>query len=312
MDARIAFTLLMLMTLCTTPDVVVASRQGLDARIVARLAQSGDRIERPGVVVYAERDALAPETLSAFSDDASLAVAGIRDYLGSHVQLRGGDDERAVEFYLSRDAGISHASPRQPRTFMVPSRIANETAPYVHEAVHAMAAWSGRSQWISEGFADHVSARVVARVGGYHFVPVEPRGVGTALAHLRSDHGRAVLPLVGAIGSRADVAVRYPEVTARIRTERRTYAAAFYTLSWSFVDYLVAQVGIDGLRAIAEANGEDDAVIAATGRSLQAWKSAWLQQLERAKRRGCPVSGSTNVRPDATNCSGPSKSPASR
>lgn len=249
----------------------------VDAAAVTRLTAGGDRIERPGVVVFSEAGALTMEELSGFAEQASIAAAGIRAYVGDDLQLIGGDASRVVEFYLSADAGVSHTTMREPRVFIVPSRVRERTAPYVHEAVHVMLAWADGARWLTEGLADHVASQVVSRTGGYLALPLEPSGRrGSAAAYLRTDHGLEVLPLVGAVGSSMSVRQRFPEISRKIGSERRTYAAAFYALSWSFVDYLVSQVGIEGMRAIAEAQGSDAEVLKSTGKTLAEWRVAWL------------------------------------
>ena len=83
-----------------------------------------------------------------------------------------------------------------------------------------------------------------------------------------------MLPLVGPRGRRSNYT---PELATRFRrmmADRPRYAAPFYALSWSYVDYLVARIGIEGLHAAATS---------AEGPDLETMKSAWLSDVGRVR-----------------------------
>lgn len=238
--------------------------------ITAELHATGQRYEGLHVTLWVADEALDEPVARGFLDQLDRGVEVIRAELGSAVDEP--QSPRRPEVYLSPRVGVSHVRGDIPTmVYLPPKRVLNGTAPYLHELVHAVASWSWRhSEWLGEGLANHVAQAVEARSGGYHHSVVLPDGLAGLDAHLASDEGRAMLPLVGPRGRRSNYP---PELAPLFRTmmaDRPRYAPPFYALSWSYVDYLVARIGIDGLHAAATAPD---------GADLGAMKPAWWAQV---------------------------------
>lgn len=245
------------------------------------LQRAGDCRSTRYVSVCVERGALTEEQAARFVALADEGAVAIRVHLGAELDLPGGNDRR-VAFFVGSDVGPPHVTiNREPWIFMHPETIRADHAPYLHEMVHAMAQWSWRrSEWIAEGYANHVAAAVVGGTRGYHRSFVLPDGLRDLQHHRRSPQGRAMLPLVGADGRRSTYAPVPAALFRRLMADRSQYAPPFYALAWSFVDYLVDAVGVQGLRAIATADDQQAAAHAVSGRTLDQLKQAWLASLD--------------------------------
>ena len=261
------FALLLLGLLWSTSTPAALSQRERAIEITAELHATGQRYEGRHVTLWVAAGALDEHVAKDFLAKLDRGVEVIRAGLGDAV------DEvqapRRPEVYLSPRVGISHVRGDVPTmVYMPPKRVLDGTAPYLHELVHAVASWSWRhSEWLGEGLANHVAQAVEERSGGYHASVVLPDGLARLDAHLASDEGREMLALVGPRGRRSN----YPPALARrfrvMMADRPRYAPPFYALSWSFVDYLVSRMGVEGLHAAAtSANGPD----------LEAMKPAWL------------------------------------
>ncbi|MGH8032929.1 MAG: hypothetical protein ACREO8_11350 [Luteimonas sp.] len=76
---------------------------------------------------------------------------------------------------------------------------------------------------------------------------------------------------------------------AQLMVDRRRYAPPFYAMSWSFVDFTVAEVGKDCLRAIATADDPDAAARQRGAQTLQQLKHRWLVQRGVAAAAAAPT-----------------------
>lgn len=258
----------LLLALIWTADTTAALTQRERAiEITAQLHATGERYEGRHVTLWVAAGALDERVAREFLAKLDRGVDVVRAKLGSAVDEV--QPPRRPEVYLSPRVGISHVRGDIPTmVYMPPKRVLDGTAPYLHELVHAVASWSWRhSEWLGEGLANHVAQAVEAESGGYHHSVVLPDGLAGLEAHLASDEGREMLALVGPLGRRSNYPPELAPVFRRMMSDRPRYAPPFYALSWSFVDYLVPRIGIEGLHAAATS---------AEGPDLEAMKPAWL------------------------------------
>lgn len=257
--------------------------------ITLELQTTGHSVSRPHAVIWSEAGRLAPEQLEAFADLVDAGVVAVRRYLGGTIDLPG-DDRAPVHFFVSRRVGIASVTiDPLPHVFIHPGSVTSGRAPYLHELVHAMAQWSWRrSEWMAEGFANLAAAETAKRYGGYHATGPEPRGLAAVAEHLDSAEGREVMPLIGLWGRRGDYTPAQRALFEKVLRQRKRYAAPYYTLAWSYVEYLMAELGLEGLRQVATAPDPDAASLRLTGRRLADHKARWLAGLAQETEGASP------------------------
>jgi hypothetical protein len=267
-------TWLLLATALIGVDAHAASQRERAEAVTREIQEQGTRLDGEHVTLWIARDSLTAEQAAGFLDLLDRGVVAIRVQLGPHVDEP--TDPRRIEVFLSPRIGISHVRGDHPTMVYMPSRrVANRTAPYLHELVHAIASWSWRhSEWLGEGLANSVAAAVEAESGGYHYSPVLPRGLDDLVVHRDSAIGHEVRILIGAAGRRSNYDAARADVFAKVLRDRRGYAPPFYALAWSFTDFIIAREGLAGLRAIAA-----DPVGSAP--RVEALKQDWLEGLGR-------------------------------
>ena len=248
--------------------------------ITRELQLGGVSASRPNVIVWVQRGRLDAAQLRDFTALADEGVANVRRYLGQTLDAPGADDA-PVHIYISDRVHLASVTiDPLPHIFIHTDSVLSGRAPYLHEIVHALAQWSWRrSEWMAEGFANHAAAEVARRYGGFHATGPEPRGLAALGVHLDSDEGREVLPLIGLWGRRGDYAPAQRALFEKVLTQRRRYAGPYYTLAWSYVDFLMAELGLAGLHRVATAADPDAEARRLTGRSLDRLKTEWLSGL---------------------------------
>jgi len=290
---RMIATLSLLLPLAASAAVPLPRE---DLQLARELLRDGVETEAAHVVVHAEADELTADERRAFADLADATVQAIRDTLGDALDMAGGNDGKVV-FFIDDAAGMSHAvRGEMPYVYITAERIRDRTAPYAHEAAHVLAVWSQRAGWLSEGLANHLAATAVARVGGYRHEPLRTGGLEHAKAHAHSKIGWRVLQLIGKTAERGHVEREHAAMFERIDRERQTWAAAYYSLAWSFVDFLQARVGLDGLRDIFSADDIDAAARRRGGAGIDELKQQWLDGLRGPRTADPPPT--TLRRPD--------------
>lgn len=262
-----ALVFLLIALIASTQAIAAPSQRERAIRITDELQATGERYDGRHVTLWVAAGALDEAVARDFLAKLDRGVEVIREALGTAVDEVA--SPRRPEVYLSPRVGISHVRGDIPTmVYMPPKRVLDGTAPYLHELVHAVASWSWRhSEWLGEGLANHVAQAVEAESGGYHHSVVLPDGLAGLEAHLASDEGREMLALVGPLGRRSNYPPELAPVFRRMMSDRPRYAPSFYALSWSFVEYLVPRIGIEGLHAAATS---------AEGPDLEAMKPAWL------------------------------------
>ena len=249
-----------------------------DDSVSALLMREGTRHETPNVVLWVAPGALSQAEAAAFAAELDAGTASLAALLGGGLDREHYRYDR-VQVFVSRRIGVSHvyagyAHPRfdKPYLFLDAGKVRDGGAPYLHELAHILA-WRFGSHSLREGFATYlaleVSAAGVGSSGG--LFGMTDRAAADSLARALRDTpgGRAALPWIGR-GGYADASVT--------STENMQSRAAYYVLGQSFVRFLVERLGMAGFRRVLEAQ-DTDAAFAATGRSAEEWRNAWLASL---------------------------------
>lgn len=237
-----------------------------DFRIVNAVDRNSTVRIRHGVEVRSLSGSLTAQQLDDFADLAEKGVAGIARFAG--VEPR----EQRIVIYLSPAIDISHTYPRYPgslhyeaRVFIDSERVANRTAPYLHELVHAVVG-DGGSMWLEEGFASWVASSVATKYGGY-YAPVLSGGNDRV-----DGQARAVLErLRGAAETTAWFENDSPDLSQRERP-------SFYILAHSFTKYLATSLGTNQLVRVHRAD-DVRALEVLSGMSVDEWRARWIASL---------------------------------
>jgi hypothetical protein len=232
-----------------------------------RAGRSGER--RPVVRCETERAVVDfdPDGLDAAEREvfARLADRGVSDL--EHLLFKASSPRDTVRFVVSARIDMSRTF---GRTVLLPmSRVKSRTAPYLHEAVHALLPSPNHSTWLTEGLACYLESWVAEHVGGYDahvFTRAgDERIHEAARGYLKSDLGREVLPWVGVPGQPPD-----------LFEDRANVARPFYVLAQSFTKYLVERLGLAAVVGLARGTDPEGALGRATGRDAGAWRADWL------------------------------------
>ncbi len=252
MRCLVLICLLLLPALAVEAKPTMSQRER-DIQVTAGLHATGQRYEGRHITLWVPRDRMDEATARLFLEQLDRGVELVRGHLGVNVDEP--VNPRRLEMYLSPRMGMAHVRVDHPTMIYIPvARVLDRQAPYLHEIVHAVASWSWRhSEWLGEGLANHVAQAVEVRSGGYHYSNVLPGRLAGIDGHVASPEGMEVLPLVGPRGRRSDYAPPLDALFRKLMADRPVYAPPFYAQSWSFVDFLVARHGIEGLRAHAAA-----------------------------------------------------------
>lgn len=251
----------------------------LDQKIVKELRAEGDCKSTTNVVLCVQKGEFEQDTLAsllALFDEGAIAI---EQYLGTQLDMPGHEDD-PVEFFVHSEVRIPHTTIfHEPWIFLNTDTITYDMIPYLHEMVHVMAQWSWRtSEWVAEGFANYVAAAVVKSGVGYHRSFILADGLERLSELCSSPAGAAMFPLVGESGRRNTFSDENAAIFRLMMSDRRTYAPAYYAMSWSFTEYLIGNVGLDGLRAIAESIDQSSASKAISGITMEDHKDKWREQ----------------------------------
>ncbi|RAJ97077.1 hypothetical protein [Aliidiomarina maris] len=251
----------------------------LDQKIVKELRAEGDCINTTNVVLCAQQGKFEPDTLASLLELFDEGAIAIRQYLGSQFDMPGNEDD-PIEFFVHSDVGVPHTTIfHEPWIFLNIDTITYDMIPYLHEMVHVMAQWSWRtSEWVGEGFANYVASSVVESGVGYHRSFILADGLERLSEFCGSSAGAAMLPLVGEPGRRSTLSDENAAIFRLMMSDRRTYAPAYYAMSWSFTEYLIENIGLDGLRAIAESMDPSSVSKTISDTTIEEHKDKWREQ----------------------------------
>ncbi len=239
----------------------------VDRDLVSDLRRTGvGRDIGAGRVVF-ERGSMRTEQMLEFSE---LLEKGVRD-IAQYLEIPSETIRRDKLLYLiSREVQISHS--RDHWVFLPAWRVADHSAPYLHETVHVLAPCDFCPLWMSEGFASYVQSYVSEHVGGYDgavFAKNGNHGIDAEAAEwLKSASGKAVLPYVGR-----------PGPPPNIVEDRSSVAAPFYVMSQSYVKFLVTRIGLRGMLGAVDSKEPERLIAQRGGTSTDNLKTEWLTQI---------------------------------
>ncbi len=272
---------------CETNDLESLSQRQRDSRVASLLRQTGTCLESEYIALCAASDEISATELQAFLALADDGAWRIRSYLGSLLDIPGGNSRR-VEIFVASCVGISHTTGLNEPWMFIPSRaVLRRMAPYLHELVHVMAQWSWRkSEWVAEGFANHVASRVTDGHAGYNRSFILPDGLARLTELYHSPAGQELLPLLGIPGRVRSYSAEHYVIAAKLTRSRREYGPAYYAMTWSFVDFLLTRISIGDLREVAQSDNPSDELVYLTGKSMERHIFEWLNSLPRTPSDG--------------------------
>ena len=233
----------------------------VDRQVASDLRDHGTPVEKDRASLWFDSGALSSEDMNEF---AALVNQGIQD-IEAYLKIPAADYK--IRYYISGQISISHALGRS--IFLPLTKVANRTAPYLHETTHVVAPCVDCPMWFSEGFASFVQSYISEQVGGYDggiFTRRGNRGIDRdASRWLANDRGQAVLPFLGRHGEPPEIAY-----------DRSNVAAPFYVMAQSLVKFMVAKAGIETIATVMGAPDFDEALLKLTSNSSADWKDLWL------------------------------------
>lgn len=268
----------LLFAACITPPV--EAQVASDDSIAAVLRHGGIRLESASAVLWVEAGALSPSESQAFLEDLSTGISRIGALLGSSLDTVHYGQNR-IEVFVARDLGISHVygsyqhmSYDRPYLYLDAAKVVSGEAPYLHELTHILA-WTFGSHSLREGLASYVESEIrqeAESTGSALFGATSPEAVDRQAAAKLTDPGASeVIPWLGKTGF-APIRVTSPE-RPRVR-------ALYYTLSQSFAQYLIEQLGMAGFMAVYSSLDPEEKLLQATGKPLDHWKESWQAALQ--------------------------------
>ncbi|MEA2236253.1 MAG: hypothetical protein QOC81_977 [Thermoanaerobaculia bacterium] len=212
---------------------------------------------------------------SALDEFAALAEKGARDV----ARFTSFSPPPHIVIYLSPRVDISHTYPHfpsgdhAPRLFIDSARVADHSAPYLHELVHAVVGGGG-SMWLEEGFASWVASSVAKQYGGY-YAPV--------LSNMNDQVDAQAREVLARTSAGSETSAWFASASApdfATQRERR----GFYIAAHSFTKFLAASLGKRKLLRIFRAN-DIHSLPGISGVSIDEWERRWRRSLRAEETR---------------------------
>lgn len=235
-----------------------------DRRIMTAVDHDPQVRVRGIVEVRAPAGSLTAAQIDEFAALAEKGAGDIAKFTGVEQQ------KQRIIIYLSPSVEMSHtytgSSRHPPRVFIDSNRVPDQTAPYLHELVHAVVG-DGGAMWLEEGFAEWVASSVATKYGGYY------------------------APVMTASNDRIDAQARMAMARSRVTGETRTWFGTeeprlssqherrmFYILAHSFTKFLADSLGKSRLVSIHRAD-DIHALARVSGVSNEEWERRWLAEI---------------------------------
>jgi len=266
----VIFLAVLIMAVSSNPKKARAqSPWWITRQVAAELRENGVARETDRAMLWFEPGVLSDEQINEFAELVNCGVLDIEETLKIEPRR-----DVKIRFFISSKGGISQT---MGRTIFLPiERVANRTAPYLHETTHAVAPCPDCPMWFSEGLASYVQSYISENVRGYDgavFTRRGNRGIDHDAARwIASDRGQAVLPFLGT-----------HEQPPQIAYDRSNVAAPYYVMSQSLIKFMVEKIGMEKLREVWSSSHFEDTLVSVTGKDSEAWKEDWLEALVAAK-----------------------------
>jgi hypothetical protein len=238
-----------------------------DRRLSAEVDRTAKVRTRNNIEVRSAAGSVSESALDEFTE---LAEKGARDI----ARFTNTPAPKRIVIYLSPRVEISHTYPHfpapedhAPRLFIDSERVADHSAPYLHELVHAVAG-NGGAMWLEEGFASWVASSVATQYGGY-YAPVLSNTNDQVDAQARDVIERT---RAGSETSTWFASADAPDFATQ--RERR----GFYIAAHSFTKFLAQSLGKRELLRVYRAN-DIHSLPRLSGVSIDEWERRWRHSL---------------------------------
>jgi len=260
----------------------LADRIAADNAISNQLRQEGVKYETKRAILWVEKNGLTQKELEEFGKLVNQGILDIEKYTGIKFDKKYYQADK-LEYFINSKPGISRGTiESKPFIYLPLVRVKEKKAPYLHETAHKIAYKSIEALWMAEGFCSYVQTYVAKRYGGYNANPFNPENIDIdqlAKNHLKTDAGKKLLSLIGLNGSPLRMNAEQREPYRPIFEDRRVSARIFYNLSESFVQFLVAKIGLKKLIKIFDSADMQFNSMKITGKNVDDWKADWLKSL---------------------------------
>ncbi len=243
----------------------------------------GIKIEKGKVVAYFPKDSVSEPRMNEIVDSLNLGIESAISLIGEPQDWQVLSD-KPVKYYFESGDFVS-ITDINGEIHIPLFRIKNYQAPWLHETMHALLRtkkgnWNELSRikrffsmpiWFTEGMAEYLAVKIEAvdsikkfdlmRFGGYQKVDSSCSKALSLNPDLISHIGESGIP-------------------TKLLTDRKNYAAPFYTCSCSFVKFLSETYGLDKmLKANAEFQNEEATIESLTGKKMPILKEEWISNL---------------------------------
>jgi hypothetical protein len=238
-----------------------------DRRLSADVDRNATVRKRGNIEVRGAAGSVSEAALDEFTELAAKGARDIARFTNMPAPTR-------IVIYLSPRVEISHTYPHfpapedhAPRLFIDSERVADHSAPYLHELVHAVAG-SGGAMWLEEGFASWVASSVATQYGGY-YAPV--------LSNTNDQVDAQARDVLARMSAGSETSAWFASADApnfASQRERR----GFYIAAHSFTKFLAQSLGKRQLLRIFRAN-DVHSLAWISGVSIDEWEKRWRHNL---------------------------------
>ena len=240
-----------------------------DIGLIRSVKQNGYNLSSDGLVLWVEQGYLPRERARALLRRIDKGIEDIEAFLGVEFDSEVYGQNR-IEYFVHGRRTRSHTlTGSSPRKYLHPvvllSQAKSGRTPYLAETVKIIA-WDWGSRWLFNGLSIHLNDALSGYPAFPNFGDPLDDMAAAALGGRSAATGQA-LNLVGRNG--------VPKL------DNRRLRRMFYVLSGSFVGHLVRAAGISKIMEVYPIKDTEAAILAVTGKSVEAWKEEWMGTLGR-------------------------------
>jgi hypothetical protein len=250
-----------------------------DDAIVAELRTNGAKFTTPDIILWVGEGTLSDSAADSFAEDLQMGVTEIQRILSRRLDRDRYGSEDRIHVFVADGIGVSHVYGSYAHTehplpylFLDAEKVQKGESPYLHELTHILA-WQFGSHSLREGLASYVEAVIRIKLGltSKALFGATPEAIDSQAAErVTSPAAAEVLPWIGASGFAPS------SVTSPNRPKVR---AAYYTLSQSFVQHVIRELGLATFLEVYTSTDPPGELLRRTSRSLDDWKAHWQHYL---------------------------------